>query len=142
MKFLLSEEIEKVCGHLKIGCRVLPTAEASELLCKVFEKYSVTKKAGHLSIGSHSVKIPTEQFEFTYSEILNPEPVYMFFDQKNYNKKDVVVIDNGRNIGLIMANSIGMEYFITDMNLSYLIAVNWYMIEAKGSIEPRLNELL
>ena len=34
-----------------------------------------------------------------------------------------------------MENSRGMEYFISDAELNYLIAVNWYAIEYVGDVE-------
>lgn len=34
-----------------------------------------------------------------------------------------------------MENSSGMEYFISDKDISYLISVNWYSIEYVGNIE-------
>ncbi len=45
-------------------------------------------------------------------------------------------IENGRNFCSILKNAYGMEYFISNENANYLVAVNWYVIEGAGSVNP------
>lgn len=59
----------------------------------------------------------------------------IFFEQNRINQHDVVVVENAREISTLIANSHGMEYFISDKAISYLISVNWYAIEYVGDID-------
>ncbi|TKU16739.1 hypothetical protein FDX03_13770 [Citrobacter sp. wls827] len=61
-------------------------------------------------------------------------PAFMFFEQNYINKDIVVLIHNARDISKLMENCHGMEYFISDKNGTYLIAVNWYSIEFIGDV--------
>ena len=63
------------------------------------------------------------------------DPAFIFFEQNQINRCDVVRVEDARNISSLMENSHGMEYFISDAGLTYLIAVNWYAIEYVGDIE-------
>jgi len=40
-----------------------------------------------------------------------------------------------------MKKSYGMEYFVSNKNADFLIAVNWYVIEVAGLAIGYLNEL-
>lgn len=51
------------------------------------------------------------------------------------NKDVVVIIEDARNISRLMENSSGMEYFISDKDISFLISVNWYSIEYVGNVD-------
>lgn len=41
-------------------------------------------------------------------------------------------IENVKMVGELFANSFGMEYFLSNKNLDYLVAVNWYTVECCG----------
>ena len=128
-----SEEILEVCIELGIEAKVLSKDDSVKIIKDVFEKYNVQKKTGHLAIWTDSLSIPLEEHEFSYSNYLKDEPVYMFFGQKISGKKEeVVVIDQAKQVGKIMENSYGMEYFLTNQTYSFLLAVNWYVIEGAG----------
>lgn len=79
--------------------------------------------------------------EFSYSEYLESEPAYIFFDQEGRDRNSVVVVKDTKLIGLLMENSYGMEYFVSNEKADFLIAVNWYVVEAAGSAVESLNEL-
>lgn len=44
----------------------------------------------------------------------------------------MIAIHSGRRLGEIMENSFGMEYFVTNKDFAYLLAINWYVIEGVG----------
>ncbi len=137
-----SVELEKVCRELGIGCRILFKEESVNIIKKVFDKYKVGKKSGHLAIQFDSISIPLNGNEFTYSSHLNNEPIYVFFDQENNNRNEVILIDSSQRLGEIMENSFGMEYFVTNKKFSYLIAINWYVIEGAGIAKDWMKGLV
>lgn len=47
---------------------------------------------------------------------------------------------NAKLIGDLMENSFGMEYFVSNEKLDFLIAVNWYAIEVAGSAIQFLSQ--
>lgn len=59
-------------------------------------------------------------------------PAFVFFEKSVINRRDVVVFEDARSVSSLMENSHGMEYFISDAVLSYLVTVNWYSIEYVG----------
>ena len=83
-------------------------------------------------IYTDSISIPLDKYEFKYSEYLKSEPVYIFFDQGNMNTNEVILINDAKDIGRIFSNSFGMEYFLTNMDFTFLLSVNWYVIEGSG----------
>ncbi|OCA69172.1 hypothetical protein BBI01_17315 [Chryseobacterium artocarpi] len=110
---------------------------------QVFKTFKVLKKSGHLAINSSdAISIPAEKNEYTYSANLDSEPVYIFFDQENNDRNQVVLIEDGRRMGAIMENSFGIEYFITNVNFNYLLAINWYSIEGVGSAVNWMKNLI
>jgi hypothetical protein len=134
------KEILQVGKDLGITCTLLREAEALEFIKRVLEKYKPFKTTGHLSIGKNSISISLEEHEFTYSAKLNDEAVFIFFDQESTDRKKVVMVENGRNICRIMESSFGMEYFVSNKNADYLIAVNWYAIEIAGTAKEKFQE--
>ncbi|MBK1897572.1 hypothetical protein [Chryseobacterium paridis] len=136
-------EIQKVCKELKIDFKVLSKSESINIINKVFDKYKISKKSGHLAIYSDkSFSISTEDNEFTYSINLDDEPVYVFFDQDNYERDQVTLIGNGQKLGMIMENSFGIEYFVTNTDFTYVLSVNWYVIEGIGSVVSWMKNLV
>ena len=89
----------------------------------------------------NSISVPLEKYEFSYSEFLGDEPVYVFFDQANHNRKKVVVVKQGRRLCTILENAYGMEYFVSNKSADYLLAINWYVIEGTGTAKVWLQEL-
>jgi hypothetical protein len=118
---------------------LLSSLESIKVIKSVFGKYNVQKKSGHLSIYEDSLSLPLEQYEFTYSKNLRDEPVFMFFDQENFEKEEVVCINEGRRVGEIMENSYGMEYFLTNSDYTFLLAINWYVLEGAGEAKKWIN---
>ncbi|KNB71980.1 hypothetical protein ADS79_16230 [Brevibacillus reuszeri] len=104
-------------------------------MLEVLEKYKPWKTEGHLSIGEDANSLSTDDYEFSFSLSMESVPAFIFFEQNYINKCDVVVVDDAKNITSLMENSHGMEYFISDESLSFLISVNWYSIEYAGDID-------
>ena len=137
-------EISEVCRELGITYSLLSKDKSLKIINEAFNKFKVLKKTGHLAIHNNDSKsIPIEANEFVFSLNLKKEPVYIFFDQGNIlNKDSVICIDNAQLVGAIMENSYGMEYFLTNERLSYLIAVNWYVIEVTGEAKKWYSNLI
>ena len=107
-----SEEILKVCDELGVNAKLVPKAESSEIINAAFDAYDVRKKSGHLAIHTDTLSLPLEEYEFSYPAYLKNEPAYMFFDQENINKEEVIAISEVKRIGEVMEHSYGMEYFL------------------------------
>ncbi|WP_439893719.1 hypothetical protein ACS7SF_19080 (plasmid) [Ralstonia sp. 25C] len=125
----------RVAGEMSIAARLLSKDEGCAYIASVFSKFNPWKREGHVSIGDDVKKLRTEDCEFSFSRSMRGGPAFIFFEQNQVNRCDVVVVEDARNISLLMKNGHGMEYFISDNALNYLIAVNWYVIEYVGDVE-------
>jgi hypothetical protein len=127
------KELIEVGNKLNIETFSLNENDAKGYIEDVLALYNPFKTDGHLGIGENSVLISTEKYEFTYSQYLKEEPAYVFWGQaSNIAKKSVVKITNAKRLGELFENSYGMEYFVSNKAMNYLIAVNWYTIEIAG----------
>ncbi|GED73123.1 hypothetical protein BRE01_68250 [Brevibacillus reuszeri] len=124
-----------VAGMMSIKAAILPKEQGCKYILEVLEKYKPWKTEGHLSIGEDANSLSTDDYEFSFSLSMESVPAFIFFEQNYINKCDVVVVDDAKNITSLMENSHGMEYFISDESLSFLISVNWYSIEYAGDID-------
>ncbi|WP_256757356.1 hypothetical protein [Cohnella sp. WQ 127256] len=129
-----AQELTNTSSNLGIEVFVLDDRASKKFIRRAIEKFKPNKVTGHLSIGRDSITIPLEKYEFTYSKSLYSESAFIFFDQESGDRNTVVEVKDARLIGDLMENSYGMEYFISNNNLDYLIAINWYVIEVSGSI--------
>jgi hypothetical protein len=130
-----AREIIKKSAELGINIELMENEKARDYINYVLEKFHPWRTSGHLSIGGQSREIPTEKNEFSFSLSLPYEPAYIFFEQNKINRNNVVIIENAKIISELMGNCFGMEYFISNEEVSYLIAVNWYVIEYTEGIE-------
>ncbi|UMR30235.1 hypothetical protein MJ904_25125 [Massilia sp. MB5] len=116
--------------------------EASrQFMAEVIGKFKPARMSGHLAIGHDSISIPLEPNEFTYSSHLDAAPVFVFFEQRTADKDRVLVLHDGRSLAKIFENAFGMEYFVSDEKHSYLLAVNWYVIEGTGECRTWMKRL-
>lgn len=125
-------ELIHSCNKLDISFYIINGIEASKIISKTIELFTPLKTTNHLSISNDKNKvftIPLEYNEFTYSKKLPKSKGYIFFDLESKDKNKVFVFENIQNIGDVMSENFGMEYFLVDENFNYLIAVNWYVIE-------------
>jgi len=136
-----ADELTKTGRELHIECRLLKGTEAFNYIHRVIQTFNPRKTSGHLAIGGDSITIPLEKYEFSFSEYLKCEPVYVFFDQENYDRNKVVVVHDGQQLGKLMENSFAMEYFVSNAKADYLLAINWYVIEGVGTAKNWLEKL-
>ena len=134
-----AKELLDVSSELRINTSLLSLDDSKDYLSKVIQKFKPEKKTGHLSIGGDSIVIPLEDNEFVYSANLVDEPLFVFFDQEGLDRKKVVCIFEGKKLCNILENAYGMEYFISNERMDYLIAVNWYVIEGVGDAKKWLK---
>lgn len=124
-------EIIEAAKLTKTECYVLNKEEAKQYIKQVLVKFNPQKTQGHLSIYNNSATLAIDEYEFTYCKHLPQEPAYIFFDQ--ITKKDSVIkISNAQKIGKLLMECCGMEYFLSNEASTYLIAVNWYVVEGAG----------
>jgi hypothetical protein len=124
------EELKTVAKKLFLMHSVIEGEIAERFIKNTFDKFKPFKITDHLSIGSEvSKKLPTDEYEFVFSEKYLSGTVYIFFEQDYYNKNQIFVLKEGKYFSKLIEECYGMEYFITDEKNSFLISVNWYTIE-------------
>lgn len=124
-------EIIEAAKLTETECCVLSKEKAKQYIKQVLDKFNPQKTQGHLSIYNNSASLPVNEYEFTYGSYLPQEPAYLFFDQ--VTKKDTVIkISNAQKTGELLLQCSGMEYFLSNEASTYLIAVNWYVVEGAG----------
>lgn len=72
-------------------------------------------------------------FKVTWNIYAKKKDISFFEQVNNANKRMVVKIENLKLLGKILEKSFGMEYFLTNEKMDFLIAVNWYVIEVSGT---------
>lgn len=128
-KFCHADELLSTAERIGIKAHLVDEVMAEKYISFVLEKYKPRKRSGHLSIGEGAAKLPTDENEFVFFLSLKPEPGWVFFEQNVSNKNVVVVVDDVRGVSKLMEGSYGMEYFVSNEDGGFLIAVNWYVIE-------------
>ncbi|MCX8534711.1 hypothetical protein [Chryseobacterium luquanense] len=124
------EELKSVSKKKFLEHSVVEGKIAERFINNVYNKFKPFKITDHLSIGSDiSKKMATDEFEFSFSEIYLSGSIYVFFEQDYYNKNQIFVLKEGKLFSKLIEECYGMEYFITNENNSFLISVNWYIIE-------------
>lgn len=138
-----AEELLSIGKELGIDIELLTEDEAKICINTVLRRFTPFKVTGHIGIGHDSLKLSINEWEFSYMENLCQEKGYIFFEQENnLYKKTVVKIDDLRKLGKILEKSFGMEYFLSNERLDFLIAVNWYVIEITGTAKKGFEKLL
>lgn len=132
-------ELVRIGSNLGLDIVILDENDSKQYIKTVIDIFKPYKITGHLSIGNETLTIPLEGNEFSYSIYLKNEPAYIFFDQESRDRNTVVVVKDAKWIGYLMENSYGMEYFVSNKKMDFLISVNWYVIEAAGSAIESLN---
>ncbi len=136
------EELLQVSRKLGIALTVLDQHESDIYIQKVLDTHHPHQTSNHLSIGEQAITIPLEPHEYTYSALLQPERGYLFFDQQGLDRHTVVSVADIRSVGTLMEHAYGMEYFLSNEQAEFLIAVNWYVIEAAGIARAWLKVLI
>ncbi|WP_048501947.1 hypothetical protein [Chryseobacterium sp. BLS98] len=124
------KELEAAAKKLLLEYSIIEGENAQKFILDTINKFKPIKVIGNLSIGSDiSEKLPTDEYEFNFSEKYISGTVSIFFEQDYYNKNQIFVLKNGKLFSKLMQECYGMEYFLTNDINSYLISVNWYVIE-------------
>ncbi len=126
------KELMCVGSKINVSSHSIIGDEANTYIESIFHKYKPERKIGHLMIGGDSIAISAEKYDSVYSKELPPIKGYVFFEQNKFNKNNIFVIDDVSCLCDVMNEAYGMEYFVSDENLDFLIAVNWYVVEAAG----------
>lgn len=129
-----ANELIEVGERLNIKIELLPDNEAKKYIDQVLERFRPFKVTGHIGIGHDSFCLGIDAWEFSYMEYLPKGSGYLFFDQgDSMSQRTVVKIEDLTRLGRILENSFGMEYFVANEAVDFLIAVNWYVVEISGA---------
>lgn len=135
-----SEEIIEVSRELGVACDLMEEKQAVNYIPKVLEKFKPFKVTGHLQIGDNAISLPIEENEFSYSKKLDSEMACMFFEQNFSERNVVLMIENAKLVCHVMENCSGIEYFLSNDRIEYLIAVNWYSVHVAGTVRGRFEQ--
>lgn len=128
-------ELKSNADKIGLNYSVIKGIEAEKLISKILKKFNPLRFSGHLAISNDSKVISLEENEFTYTLAIKKQKGYLFFDQEGIDKNLVFEVENLQKVGELMEESFGIEYFLSNSDLSFLIAVNWYVIEVSGNCE-------
>lgn len=124
------EELKRAAKVLNLEYTVVSGNDAHLFIKNTFEKFKPFKTTGHLSIGNDdTTTLITDDFEFSFSKGLPLLPTYAFFEQNHFDKDSIFILKEGKYWSKLIEECYGMEYFLTDVNKTYFISVNWYTIE-------------
>ncbi|MBV7433874.1 hypothetical protein KRX19_02450 [Cardiobacteriaceae bacterium TAE3-ERU3] len=135
------KELTAASEKLKINASCIIGDDAKRYIDEVFSKFNPEKIRGHLSIGKDSMSIDAEIYDLNFSKVLPKTKGYIFFEQDLYNKNSVYVIDDLSLLYDVMQECYGMEYFVSNESLDFLISVNWYVIQCLGKAQQYLRLL-
>ena len=128
-------ELKSNADKIGLNYSIIKGVEAEKLISKIFKKFDPLRTSGHLAISDNSKIISLEENEFTYTLAIKKQKGYLFFDQEGVDRNLVLEVENVQRVGELMEESFGIEYFLSNSDLSFLIAVNWYVIEVSGDCE-------
>lgn len=136
-----AEELLEAAQQLNITAEKLSPEMGISYISSVLNKFAPHKTSGHLAIRNDSNTLRLDKYEFSYSQYLDDEAVYVFFAQDSAGSTDVVCIHNGQRLCSVLNNSFGMEYFVSNKTMDYLLAVNWYVIEGTGTAKAWMQRI-
>jgi len=128
MKFSDLEEIKSSCTELGVSCVEFQSPHATHFIEAAFSKFKPFKTTGHLQIGGNCKSLALDPHEFTYSKLLDGRPIGVVLDQNRHRDGTIQLPDN-RRLCDVFNNAYGIEYFAIDMDLRFMFAVNWYVIQ-------------
>lgn len=124
------KELKDAAEKLGLQYEILTGETASAIIEQSFQKFEPFRRQGHLGIGhERSIKLKLSDYEYTFSEKLEDEPLFVFFEQTRENVDTIFKLYKGKSFSKILEESSALEYFLTNSTVDYLIAVNWYTIE-------------
>lgn len=125
-------ELASTAQELSLAHKVLTGPEGAEYIVRTLEKFKPARVTGHLAIHHDSLSIPFEKYEISYPDFMPDEPTCIFFEQVRENVNCVFILEEGRKLSQILENTYRFEYFQSNEQIEYLLAVNWYVIEGIG----------
>lgn len=129
------EELKNAADMLGLQYELLTGEVAATIIETSFLKFEPFRTQGHLGImHERSVKLKLSEHEYTFSETLADEPLLLFFEQTRESVDVIFKLYQGRAFSKLLEECYGMEYFLTNTSVDYLIAVNWYTIEIVDNV--------
>lgn len=136
-------ELISVGQELNIELKLLEYKKAQEDINNILQLFRPFRTNGHIGIGHDSIDLPLERWEYSYMKYLSREEGYIFFGQTSkLSKQTMIKIRDVRLLGEVLEKSYGLEYFLTNRDKDFLIAVNWYTIEGIGSVKECFAKLI
>ena len=127
-------QLKDAAEILGLRYEILTGGEASTIIKTSLEKFVPFRTLGHLAISDErSIYLKLSDNEYTFSEKLDDEPVFVFFEQTMNHVNIVFKLLNGKSFSKILEECGILEYFLTNETVDYLIAANWYTIEIVGN---------
>ncbi|WP_156957943.1 hypothetical protein [Paracidovorax oryzae] len=124
-------ELLDACSILNVPAKIISAENFESKKNEIFKKYHPEQTVNHYSIGGDSIVLPTEEYEFSLFENFPDINILLFFGSDS--KEDCLSIESLSSLSKIMENCYGMEYFVSDQDASFLISVNWYVINLQGA---------
>lgn len=125
------DELKNAAELLGFEYEILTGETAAAIIDKSFVTFEPFRRQGHLSImHERSHKLRLDEHEYTFSKHLIDEPLIVFFEQTRNHVDVAFKLQKGQLFCDLLEECSGIEYFLTNENVDYLIAVNWYVIES------------
>ena len=134
-----AEEFLRAASVIGAACHTLDAADGAAYIQRLFDTFKPDRTDGHLMIGHESDDYPLQAAETDFSLALPNRPARILFDQLSTDRGQVLELVDGPRLCEVMSQCFGMEYFVSDIDADYLIAVNWYVVEVAGSAREWLK---
>ena len=95
-RFSRASELIRVAREMSVAARLLSKDEGCAYIASVFCKFNPWRREGHVSIGDDAKKLRTEECEFSFSRSMTSAPAFVFFEQNQINRCDVVVMEDAK----------------------------------------------
>ncbi|MDA8447255.1 hypothetical protein [Paracidovorax valerianellae] len=125
-----AEEIISTCADLGIDAKAIDASSFEIVKQVIFAKFRPEKTSNHYSIGGDSDVLIAEDHEFSFSNSFPSIEGFIFFGEDNY--EGAIFLKDISLLSFVMNNCYGMEYFVSDENATFLVSVNWYVINLQG----------
>ena len=135
-----SEEIVQSCREYDFSYSVFSEREAEEVLLEIESKFA---KSGELPLWERVADAQSIYDEYAWKrlgKIIGEQPIIIFFDSRR--DSGVLKIDNGSKISKILSNCTGFVFYITNVQISFLICFNDHdVLIGVGDIDIRNTEI-
>lgn len=121
--------------EFNIPLEVLNKNDSNEYIIKTFKIFNPLKDWGHIQIGRGESLSPSENYQYIYSLFIKKSPLFVIFEQNHKEDKDwVLKVNNGNDLAKLLYENGSIEYFLSDKENSFFVAVNRYCIEYVGDL--------